>query len=104
MKRRKSTPEDEVLIYDETIDPGERASALFRLAVDGFSDMEPLLVNLLSHSESILRGQAIKILLSGWNLPKYLDYAVRMLHHDPDSDVRSDAAFTLSQFARHCED
>lgn len=104
MRRRKSTPEDEIIIYDETINPGERASALFRLAVDGFSDMEPLLVKLLSHNARILRGEAIKILLSSWRLPQYLDDAVRMLHHDLDDHVRSDAAYSLAQFARYSED
>jgi hypothetical protein len=104
MRKQKAKPGDKELIYNESIDVGERASALFRLAVDGYSQMEPLLVSLLSHKEGMLRGEAIKILLRGWNLPKYLDDAVKMLHKDPDEDVRSDAAFSLGQFARYCED
>jgi hypothetical protein len=103
MRTQKSQPGDKELIYDENIDVGERASALFRLAVDGYSQMEPLLVSLLNHNESMLRGEAIKILLNGWNLPQYLDDAVKMLHNDPDDHARSDAAFSLGQFARYCE-
>lgn len=98
MKRRKSEPGDEKLIYDETINSGERASAIFRLAVDGYREMQPLIVSLLTHKEEIFRGDAIKTLLQLWHLPEYLDYGLNMLNSDPSDRVRSDAAFAVGEF------
>lgn len=104
MKRRKSEPGDEQLIYDETINVGERASAIFRLAVDGYREMQPLLISLLTHKEEMLRGEAINTLLNGWGLAKYLDIALNMLINDPSYRVRSDAASALGGFALTTEE
>ena len=99
MQRHKSKPSDDQLVRDENADAVERSSALFRLAVDGFFEFEPLAVELLHHSSNMLRAEAIKILVGLWRKPEYVDDAVQLLHHDPDEMVRGDAAFALSQYA-----
>jgi len=104
MERRKSKLGDEKLIYDESADMVDRDSAIFRLAVDGYEEMQPFLENLLNHSQYMLRSRAIKVLLGGWGLSKYFDKAVEMLHSDPDYSVRSGACFALSQYASNFED
>lgn len=97
MQRYKSKPEDDKLIYDESADVVERASAISRLTVDGFYEIEPLLVKLLDHESFLLRGEAIKSLLGFWRKSEYIDNAVRLLRTDRDPTVRSDAAFALSR-------
>ena len=104
MRRRKSKPGDEILIYDESLDVVARSCAIFRLAVDGYIEMKPLLVSLLNHKEFMLRGEAIGILIGGWKIPEYLGEAIRMLHTDVDIYVRSDAASALSNFAQRSEE
>lgn len=100
MQRRKSTPADDVMLMDENADPVERSSAIARLAVDGFDYFELTLATLLNHSNSILRGEAIKVLLGAWQKPKYFDRAIQMLLNDPEKGARSDAAHALSAYAR----
>lgn len=98
MIRRKSKDGDERLIHDEAAGVAERASAIFRLAVDDYKDMEPYLVELLKHKESLLREESVKVLLGGWGEEKHLDKAFQMLHHDSDYLVRSSTAFSLGEF------
>ncbi len=98
MIRRKSKEGDEQLIHDESVNVAERASAIFRLAVDGYTEMESYLVQLLDHEDDLLRGESIKVLLGGWKKEKYVDKAIEMLHHDPEYAVRGDTAFSLRQF------
>lgn len=100
-KRYKSKPEDEVLVYDENADSVDRAGAIFRLSIDGFQEFEPLLAKLLYAESFILRAQAVKSLLSIWTIPQYIDDAVRLLHSDPNWEVRADAAFALASFVKY---
>lgn len=100
MQHKKSTPADLQMLDDESADPVERSSAIARLVADGFTDFETTLVALLSHPHFILRGEAIKVLLSAWKLPKYVDTAIKMLRSDPEWSVRTDSAFSLSWFAQ----
>ena len=104
MKRRKSREGDERLIHDESANVAERASAIFRLAVDGFTEMEPYLVELLSHKEYLLRAESIKVLLGGWGKERHLDKAIEMLHYDLEYEVRSSTAFSLDGFVVRFED
>lgn len=104
MERRKAKPNDEKLIYDESANMVDRDAAIFRLAVDGYEEMQPLLESLLTHSQYMLRSRAIKVLLGGWGLSEYFDKAVEMLHSDCDYSVRSGACFALSQYTQHFED
>lgn len=103
MERRKSKPNDEKLIYDESADMVDRDGAIFRLAVDGYGAMQPLLEQLLIHPQYMLRSRAIKVLLGGWGLSEYFNKAVEMLRSDADYSVRSGAGFALSQYARNFE-
>ena len=103
MIRKKSKEGDVQLIHDESANVAERASAIFRLAVDGYIEMEPYLAKLLSHQEYLLRGESIKALLGGWGKERYLNKAVEMLHRDSEYSVRSDAAFSLKQFVTKFE-
>lgn len=98
MQRRKSTSADEQIIRDKNADPVERASALFRLAVDGFFKFEPLAAEWLRHPSPFLRAEAVKVLVGFWRKSEYLEEAVQLLHFDPNEMVRGDAAFALSQF------
>jgi HEAT repeat protein len=104
MRRRKAHPEDEKLIYDEAADPVERSSAMLRLAVDGFGQMEPLLQELLKHSHEMLRSEAISILLGGWKKATYFEHGVQMLHSDREPQVRSSVALALCQFVSRNEE
>lgn len=99
IERRKSKPEDDTLIYDENADPVERASAISRLTVDGFTDIEPLLAQILRHESLFLRSQSIISLLGFFHKSRYIDDAVQMLHSDPEWMARGDAVFALSRFA-----
>lgn len=101
MQRRKSTPADDIMLTDADADPVERSSAVARLVSDGFDYFKPVIVNLLGHPHFILRSEAIKVLLSAWKLPEYVDDAVRMLRTDPEWSVRADAAFSLSWFTQY---
>lgn len=100
IQRRKSTPADDLMLNDENADPVERSSAISRLVADNFTNFEPTLIALLDHPHFILRGEAIKVLLSAWKLPKYVDTAVTMLRSDPEWEVRADAVCALSWFAQ----
>jgi hypothetical protein len=103
MNTKKSKPGDQHLIYDENAPSGERASAIFRLGVDGFFEMELFLAELFNHPEPILRGQSITVLLGLWKKKRYLDHCIQMLHNDVDGITRSDAAFAMGQFAKYTE-
>lgn len=100
-ERHKSTPDDDDLAYDESARPVDRAGAVKRLALDGFTEIEPLLAELLHHDNFLLRGQAIKLLLSIWTRSRYIDDGVKMLHSDSEWEVRANAAFALSSFAAY---
>lgn len=99
MQRIKSKPEDNQLAYDESARPVDRASAISRIAFDGLFEIEPLLKQLLLHESFLLRAEAIKSLVRRWKKPEYVDYAIKMLHSDPEWVVRGDAALALSGFA-----
>jgi HEAT repeat protein len=100
MQRNKSTPQDKILMLDETANPAERASAIMRLAADKIYDIELDLVHLLNHPSPFIREEAIKVLIGLWGKMDYLGNAVNLLHSDPDWSVRSTAAFSLSQYVR----
>lgn len=100
MQHKKSTSEDLQMLHDESADPVERSSAIARLVADGFNNFEETLVELLNHPHFILRGEAIKVLLSKWRLAKYMNHAVRMLHADSEWSVRADAAYSMSSFTQ----
>ena len=98
MIRRKSTESDEQLIYDESVRSVDRVGAISRLAVDGYAEMESLLVKLLDSEDYLLRDQAIRILLGGWGQSKYLEKVIGILHHSSDEFVRMSAANSLGSF------
>ncbi len=100
IQHRKSKPKDKQLIYDESADIVERSEAILRLAIDGYDEMESLLVKLLDHPHYLLRSEAVKVLVGGWGIENYLEKAIQMLHFDPEWDVRYDSAFALTQFIR----
>lgn len=101
MKQRiKSTPDDERLLSDESPDVVDRAFAIRSLVYDGFDEIEPVLSNLLTHSEAMLRGEAIVALLSRTDKPQYLEKAVQMLRFDNDFEARQNGALALSMFAQ----
>lgn len=101
MKHKKSTPADLQMLHDESADPVERSSAIPRLVADGFTDFEATLVALLNHPHFILRGEAIKVLLSKWQLAKYMNHAVRMLHSDSDWSARRCCIFNVIVYPKN---
>lgn len=101
MKQRiKSTLDDERLLLDESADVVDRTFAIRSLAYDGFDEIEPILSNLLTHSEALLRGEAIIALLSRFDKPQYLEKAIQMLRFDNDFEARQNGALALSMFAQ----
>lgn len=97
MMRKKSRPEDELIILDEKIDQVDRASAASRLASDGFEQLiTPVLEGWLNNSHYILRGKAIRLLLGWRGEEKYIKKAVELLRKDPEWEVRCDAASSLT--------
>lgn len=97
-KRFKSQPKDLIVAFDEKIDAVERSSAIIRLRLDGFTEIEPLLVNLLQHQSFLLRRDAVVTLLGFWHKPEFIEVALRLLRDDVDEAVRSGAAFALGEF------
>lgn len=65
-ERSKSTAQDDLLISNPNADPGERASAMMRIAADGIVRLEPEIAALLSDAEPIVRDEAIGILVGWW--------------------------------------
>jgi vesicle coat complex subunit len=101
MKQRiKSTPDDERLVSDESADVVDRTFAIRSLVYDGFDEIEPVLSNLLTHSEAMLRGEAIVALLSRFDKAQYFEKAIQMLHFDADFEARQNAALAVSLFVQ----
>lgn len=98
MQRRKSTPNDDALLQDDSADPVGRSSAMTHIGIDNLQHFEKTIAGLLNHPNFILRGEAIKVLLGKWEMPKYLNVAVRMLDSDPEWSARADAATAMSTF------
>lgn len=100
-KRWKSSPQDDSTLGDESADVVSRVSALSRLASDKRFGLEPQIAGLLHHPEPMLRAEAIFVLLARWNKAAYLPQALQMLRRDPDWSVRTQAASSLTWFARN---
>jgi hypothetical protein len=100
------SPEDLRALTDRSAEPSRRAQALSRLAhweKGSFNHLEGTIAGLLDDDEPMVRGAAIKTLLSGWELEKYLPKAIAMLREASGEDgwmARSNAAFALGQYAR----
>lgn len=97
-RRMKQRPGDEELLYDESADSVERASALMRLASDGRTDLVEVARAWLKHADGMLRSEAANMLLSFWRLESELEATIALLHEDAEHDVRSMAAHALSTF------
>lgn len=100
MQRRKSTPNDDALLQNDSADPVERASAMTRIGIDNLKHFETTIAGLLNHPNFILRGEAIKVLLGKWEMSKYLNDAVQMLRSDSEWSARADAATAMSTFTQ----
>lgn len=104
MIRKKSRPQDELIILDETIDQVERASAASRLASDGFGkNIHPVLDQWLSNSQYILREEAISLLLGGFGFDRYINKAIDLLKNDPEWQVKCTAASALVTYVTYSE-
>lgn len=101
MRRKKQRPGDDQLVHNEAADPVERASALMRLAADGRTDLMDTATAWLSHPDSILRSEAITLLLVFWRLDSAFSAVLELLHADADPDIRSAAATALSRYVEH---
>lgn len=101
MRRGKQRPGDEQLVHDESGDPVDRASALMRLAADGRTDLVDTAIAWLSHPESMLRSEAITMLLVFWRRENEFSAVLDLLHQDPDPDVRGAAAGALSTYLNY---
>jgi hypothetical protein len=100
MRRTKQRPGDERLLYDESADEVDRASALLRLAADGRADLVSVAQAWLTHDNVTLRAEGINMLLSFWRRADAVPAALDLLHHDPEPDVRAMAAGALSSFVK----
>jgi len=99
MKRVKSTPQDEIILADENANPVERSSSATKLLSDGYGKVVvPVLEQWFEHRESILREDAVSLLLASLGHEKYVDKAIKILHSDTDYVVRHDAARGLAKF------
>jgi HEAT repeat protein len=72
-----------------------------RLAADGRTDLVDTAIAWLSHPESMLRSEAITMLLVFWRRESAFPKVLELLHHDPDPDIRGAAAGALSRFVEH---
>ena len=108
--RKKQHPGDLQLIRDESGNVADRASALYRLAIDclrfGDNDREMLVAftkEWLSHREPMLRAEAVTLLLRVWELDDQLWVVIDRLHNDEDPSVRSNAALSLSFYLENTQ-
>jgi len=100
MQRLKSTPQEDLILVDESASSEDRESAVNRLAFDGcFSILEPELEKWLNHKDFILKGKALKVLLGRMGKEKYIDEAIEILQSDKNWSVRTDFAYALKQLA-----
>jgi hypothetical protein len=99
MNRKKSTPQDEQILVDETADPVERSSSATRLLSDGYGKMVvPVLEKWFDSEQYMLRQDAVSLLLASLGHEKHLDKGIKMLHNDEDYSVRCDAARGIGKF------
>jgi hypothetical protein len=103
---KKITADDLRNLTDAKADVPDRVEALTRLAYwerGKYNHLESTIVGLLKDPSAMVRGAAIKTLVAGWFLEKYVDEAIAILRNDRDEDwsARADAAFALAQYAIH---
>lgn len=94
----KSRPPDVAVLRDPAADAVDRAAALSRLTSDRRFDLEPEIRALLDAPQPMLRSEALMTLVGRWWRDEHVDAAVDRLHHDPDPDVRRNAASALGLF------
>ena len=100
IKRVKSSPEDNLILLDETADVNDRENSATRLAFDGFFDLlRPVLDKWLINSEFLLRSRAITFFLGRIGDEKYYEKAVQMLQEDSNWIVRKSSIEALRTFS-----
>lgn len=102
---KKISPDDLRALTDKKAEPARRAQALSRLAHwerGKYDQLESTIASLLDEDNPMVRGAAIKTLVSGWQREKYLGKAIDILLKPKDEwwVARGDAAFALGQYAR----
>lgn len=96
--RQSSTPQDVLLLRDESADPWARAGAVTAVAADHLRELEPSLAVLLDHDSDELRGAAVSALVGRWAIAEYVPAAIGMLRVDPSHYAREDAAAALGAY------